>query len=139
MLSNTLNTNEVKNAAGVEVEFNHQDTEGRKRRFFQVGQTPSAPHLLTVSHQTSGSGMKARRRSLIRVDKTSISGVDSVTPITTSAYVVLDIPEGASSSSAVAADVLAELMSFVATTGAATTVLFNCTGNGADALLNGSL
>jgi len=62
-----------------------------------------------------------------------------VTPITVTAYTVLDFPVGASSTSAEAANVLAELMSFLSTTGAGTTVLFDCTGNGAAALLNGSL
>jgi hypothetical protein len=38
-----------------------------------------------------------------------------------------------------AANVMAELMSFCATTGAATTVLFDGTGNGAATLLNGGL
>lgn len=139
MLSNTLNTNEIKNSSGTEVEFNHQEDNGRSRIFFQIGESPSLPHKLTVSHQESGSGMKRRRRSLVRFDKTTISGVDSLTPITTSAYMVLDHPVGASSSNAEAANVIAELLSFCATTGAGTTVLFDGTGNGAAALLNGSL
>lgn len=139
MLSNTLNTNEIKNSAGTEVEFSRLSTGDRTTTFAQVSETPSQPHRLMISHQENGSGMKKRRRSLVRFDKTVISGVDSSTPITVSAYAVLDFPIGASSSSAEAANVLAELMSFLATTGAATTVLFDCTGNGAKSLLNGDL
>lgn len=139
MLSNTLNTNEIKNAAGTEVEFSRLSSSDRSTVFAQVGETPSLPHRLTISHQESGSGMKKRRRSLIRFDKTSISGVDSVTPITTSGYIVLDYPTGASTTSTVAADVLAELMSFCASLGATTTILYDCTGNGAATLLNGGL
>lgn len=139
MLSNLLNTNEVKNSAGTEVEFTRLSTNERSTVFAQVGETPSQPHRLMLSHQETGTGMKKRRRSLVRFDKTVISGVDSATPITVSAYMVLDYPIGASTSSAEAANVIAELLSFCATTGAATTVLFDCTGNGARELLNGGL
>lgn len=139
MLSNSLNTNEVKNSAGTEVEFSRLSTTDRKTEFSQVGETPSSPYRLTIAHQENGSGMKMRRRSVVRFDKTSISGVDSVTPVTTSGYLVLDIPVGASTSTAEAANVLANVLSFCATTGAATTVLFDGTGNGAVALLAGGL
>lgn len=139
MLSNTLNTNEVKNSAGSEVEFTRLSISDRQTEFAQIAETPSAQHRLKISHQETGMGMKKRRRSLIRVDKTTVSGVDSVTPITTSAYIVLDIPVGASSTSAEAANVIAELLSFCASTGANTTILYDGTGNGATCLLNGGL
>jgi hypothetical protein len=139
MLSNTLNTNEIKNSAGAEVEFSRLSTNNRQTVFAQIAETPSAPHRLTIAHQETGSGMKQRRRSVVRFDKTVISGVDSVTPITVSAYAVLDFPVGASTSSAEAANVVAELMSFLASLGADTTILYNGSGNGAAALLNGSL
>jgi len=139
MLSNSLNTNEIKNSAGTEVEFSRLSVSDRQTVFAQMSETPSQPHRLTIQHQEIGSGMKLRRRSVIRVDKTVISGVDSATPVTVSAYTVLDFPIGASSSAAEAANVLAELISFIATTGADTTVLFNGTGNGSKALLEGGL
>jgi len=139
MLSNTLNTNEVKDSTGSEVEFSRLSTSERATVFAKIGESPAAPHRLSVSHQESGAGMKKRRRSVVRVDKTTISTVDSVTPITTSAYAVLDFPIGASTTSAEAAHVLAELMSFLTTTGSGTTVLFDGSGNGASALLNGGL
>lgn len=76
---------------------------------------------------------------MIRVDKTTISGVDDVTPITTSAYMVLDAPIGANETTAEMANVIAELVSFVASLGASTTILYDGTGNGAQALIQGSL
>lgn len=139
MLTNTLNTNEVKNSAGTEVEFTRLAVTARSTEFAQISETPAAPHRLSISHQEIGTGFKKRRRSLVRVDKTTTSGVDSSTPITTSAYIVLDYPVGASSTSAEAANVLAELMSFCASLGATTTILYDCTGNGAAALLSGGL
>lgn len=139
MLSNSLNTNEIKNSTGTEVEFQSLSIDARSRIFAMIGETPALKHRLTVSHQEVGVGMKSRRRSVVRVDKTVLSGVDSVTPVTVSAYIVLDVPIGAMTSIAEGTNVVAELLSFCATTGAGTTVLFDGTGNGAAALLNGSL
>jgi len=139
MLSNTLNTNEIKNAAGTEVEFGHQRNEGRTRVFQQLLETPSAPHRLTISHAESGSGLRLVRRSLVRFDKTVISSVDNITPVIVSAYSNLVYPIGALSVKTEATNVLAELMSFMASLGASTTILYDCSGNGADALINGTL
>lgn len=139
MLANTLNTNEVKDSAGVEVEFSRLSTSDRETEFSKVGETPSQPYRLKIKHQETGNGMSLRRRSVIRFDKTSISGVDSSTPVTTSAYIVLDAPVGAMTSMTEATNAIANLMSFCATTGAATTVLFDGTGNGAKTLLEGGL
>jgi len=82
--------------------------------------------------------MKLRRRSLIRIDKTVVSGVDSETPITVSAYIVLDAPTGAMTSITEASNVLAEVCSFVSTLGT-NTHLYDGTGTGAAALLAGGL
>jgi hypothetical protein len=139
MLSNTLNTNEIKNSAGTEVEFSRLSQSARTTVFKQITESPYLPHRLTISHQETGAGMTQRRRSVVRFDKTVISAVDSVTPITVSAYTVLDFPIGASTTAAEAANVLAELMSFTASLGASTTILYDGTGNGAITLLNGDL
>jgi hypothetical protein len=139
MLSNTLNTNEIKNAAGVEVEFEHCKQDNRSHTWKQIAETYSLPHRLTISHQEAGSGFKLRRRSVVRFDKNVISGVDDVTPVTISAYTVMDIPVGALDATTEAANTLAELMSFVASLGANTTILYDGTGNGAKALLDGGL
>lgn len=139
MLNNTLNTNEVKNAAGAEREFTRLSVSDRATEFALISEVPSSPHRLKISHQETGSGIKLRRRSVIRFDKTSTSDVDTVTPVTTSCYCVLDAPIGATLTSAQAAEVLANLMSLLATTGAGTTVLFDGTGTGATALLTGGI
>lgn len=139
MLSSTLNTNEIKTSAGVEVEFERLSQDARSTVFAKIDESPSAPHRLTISHLETGKGLTKRRRSLVRFDKTSISTVDSVTPVTTSAYMVLDAPIGALTANTELKEVIANLLSFTATTGGGTTVLFDCTGNGAHALLDGSL
>lgn len=137
MLSNTLNTNEVKNASAVEVEFNRISTAARSTEFAQIAETPNLPHRLKISHQETGSGSTTRRRSVVRFDKT-VAGASGL-PRTVSAYCVLDAPVGDLGAQTEIKNVLAELMSFLATTGAATTVLFDCTGNGAVALIDGAL
>lgn len=139
MLSNTLNTNEIKNSAGTEVEFQRLSTAERSTEFSQITESPNLPHRLKISHQENGAGIAKRRRSVIRFDKSVASTVDTTKTVTVSAYLVLDAPVGAVSSNAEFGNVLAELMSFCATTGAATTVLFDCTGNGASTLLSGGL
>jgi len=139
MLSNSLNTNEIKNAAGTEVEFQSLSLTGRQRVFGQITEQPSLPHRLTVSHQESGKGMTTRRRSAIRIDKTVVSTRDDLTPVTISAYVVLDAPVGALDENTEIANTLAELMSFLASDGSNTTIKYDCTGNGASVLLNGGL
>lgn len=139
MLSNTLNTNEIKNSAGTEVEFSRLSTSARDTEFGKIAETPSLPHRLSIKHTELGTGTVKRRRSVVRFDKTVSGAVDTDTPVVVSAYAVMDIPVGNQTSYDEAKNVLANLMSFLATTGAATTVLFDCSGNGADALINGSL
>lgn len=138
MLNDSLTTNEVKNALGNEIEFTRWDTNGRSTEFQKVNEVPNAPHRLKVSHLETGKDVNRRRRSLLRFDMTNTAGSNG-SPVITSAYIVLDIPIGNVSDLADAKLVLANLMSLVATTGAASTVLFDGTGNGALALLNGTL
>jgi hypothetical protein len=59
--------------------------------------------------------------------------------VTVSAYVVVDLPVGNLATFDEPKAVLAELMSFCASLGASTTILYDCTGNGAASLINGSL
>ena len=139
MLANTLVTNEVKDSAGTEVEFSRLSQSGRETTFAKVGETPSLPYRLSVKHQETGSGINKRRRSLVRFDKTVMSGVDATKPVTVSCYAVLDTPVGALTANTEPTNLVANLMSLLATTGAATTVLFDGTGNGAKTLLNGDL
>jgi hypothetical protein len=136
-LNNTLNTNEVKDAAAAEVEFGRLSTSDRKTTFAKLSETPNAPYRLSISHAESGTGASLRRRSVVRFDKTVV-GV-STQPRVVSAYIVLDAPTGDLSATTEVKNVIANLLSFCATTGAATTVLFDCTGLGADVLVQGGL
>lgn len=138
MLSDTLNTNEIKDASGTEVEFEYKSGSDRSKTFQQIDGSPAQPHLITVSHSETGAALKLRRRSLARVDLTVISDVDSITPVTASAYKVVDIPLGALLTNAAAKKVLAELDSFCSTLGTST-LLYDGTGLGNHALLDGSL
>lgn len=139
MLSNTLNTNEVKNAAGVEVEFSRLSSSARETEFSQIAETPSLPHRLKIKHQESGSGTALRRRSMFRFDKVVTGQVDTTKPAVISSYVVLDAPVGNLTAATEMANVLAEVMSFLASLGASTTILYDGTGNGAKSLLEGGL
>lgn len=137
MFPNNLTTNEVKDSAGVEVEFLRIASVDRSLTFAKSGESPNAPHRIKISHLETGSGASTRRRSVVRVDKT-ITGV-SLAPRTVSAYVVVDAPIGDISATTDIKDTIANLLSLVASTGATTTILYDCTGYGADALTNGSL
>jgi hypothetical protein len=139
MLANTLNTNEIKNAAGTEVEFQRISTNGRSTEFSKITEAPNLPHRLTVSHSESGSGVAKRRRSVVRVDLTVAGQVDTTVPAKISSYVVMDMPVGNLTASTEAANCLANLMSFCASLGASTTILYDGTGNGAVCLLSGGL
>lgn len=139
MLSNTLNTNEIKNSAGTEVEFQHLDQDGRSHEFAQINEAPALQHRLKIQHLETGTGVNKRRRSVVRFDKTVMSTVDTALPVTISAYAVLDSPVGALLANTEMAHVLAELMSFCASLGASTTILYDGTGNGASCLLSGGL
>lgn len=139
MLNDTLNTNEIKDSAGTEQEFSRLSTNARDTEFGLTTETPSAPHRLNVKHTEIGSGLTKRRRSLVRFDKTVAGQVDTDAPVTISAYVVLDIPIGNLTAYTEAKNTLANLMSFISSDGATTTILFDCSGSGAAALVNGTL
>lgn len=138
-LPTNLTTNEVKDASGTEVEFLHFEAVGRSKTYAKSGEAPNLPVRLKVQHQEIGTGFKARRRSNIRVEKTSISGVDDVTPVQTIVSLTLDSPVGAVEDQTEAKAALAYLMSFFASQGGSTTILYDCTGYGAAALAGGSL
>lgn len=136
-----LTSNEVKSAAGAEIEFSRFKT--GPGAFVQWKQAvlanPSLPFLLGISHAETGAGFRLRRRSLFRTEKTSISGVDSVTPITPLIYTVMDLPVGAMTTLDEGKAVMAAHISMLASLGASTTILYDCTGTAAAALLNGDV
>jgi len=139
MLPTHLTTNEVKDTAGAEVEFLRSYVDQRQVQFSKSGAMPNLPALLGFKHQELGTGFKLRRRSQFWVRLTSISTVDSITPVQCLGYVVLDTPCGAITSYAQPQLVMAHLNSVLSTTGVGTTVLFDGSGYGTDALVKGTL
>jgi len=137
MLNITLNTNEVKNSSGTEVEFTSMDSSGRTREFQQIAETPNLRHRLQIAHREAGSAEDNRRQSKIGIFKevTGASGKKRVVRCN----LTIDAPVGDLSSDTEIKNVIAEVLSFCATTGAGTTVLFDCSGNGASLLVSGAL
>lgn len=139
MLSTTLNTNEIKNAAGTEQEFGRRsgpDSNGVE--YALLTETPNLPHRFTVKHTELGTGTDKRRRSVVRFAKSIAGQVDTTKPAEVLAYLVMDIPIGNMTAYTEAQNTLANLVSLVASTGASTTILYDCSGNGASALVNGT-
>jgi len=139
MLPTTLNTNEVKNAAGTEVEFSRRRTAESLVEFAASTEVPSKPHRITVSQSEISEGTARRRRTLVRIDKSFAGEVDSTAIVKGSAYVVADLPVGAMNTTTEFANILAELLSLCASQGASTTILYDGTGYGAAACINGTL
>lgn len=139
MLSNTLNTNEIKDSAGTEVEFTRLSIGDRQSEFAKISETPALTNRMKISHLESGSGISLRRRSVIRFDRVSTGEVDTTVNVKSSFYVVGDIPIGNLTATTEPKKALAQLISFLASLGASTTILYDCTGNGADVLINGGI
>jgi len=139
MLANTLSTNEIKTTAGTGISFTRLSTGDRKTEFALVNEPAGLPHRLTISHQESGSGFSRRRRSMTRFDKTIAGQLDPSVGVKGSAYLVVDLPIGNMSDNTLTNGLLANLMSFVASLGASTTILYDGTGNGAVVLSSGGI
>jgi hypothetical protein len=138
MLNNTLNTNEVKDRAGVEIELERRSTgPGQITEFKKLNETAGLPVRLSIKHETSGTGTKATRRSVVEALITNEnSDGEKVTSI---ARLSVVHPLGLADDYNGLKDAIAMILSFCATTGAATTVLLDGSGNGANALINESL
>jgi hypothetical protein len=93
MLSDTLVTNEVKVAAGTEIEFQRISSSERSTEFALIGELPGTPHRLLISHQEVGTGAQKRRRSRIGFELTKL-GADGLAYVKHNAYIVLDTPVG---------------------------------------------
>jgi hypothetical protein len=137
MLATTLNTNEVKNAAGTEEEFQRLGGVGRNVEYGLITETPQFQHRLLVGHQETGVGVSLVRRSRVGFRKV-VAGANG-SPVLIESYNVLRIPVGNLSAFTEPKNVQANLMSFLASLGASTTILYDCTGNGAATLINGGL
>jgi hypothetical protein len=138
-LPSTLNTNEVKNTAGTEVEFSHYSRDGREQIYANSAEAPGYPHRIRVSHQETGSGTKKRRRSLLEVRKNIVGQIDIDTTEEIILRVTADIPQGNLTAYTEVSQAMANMVSFLASQGANTTILYDGTGHGAAALINGTL
>lgn len=140
-LPTNLTNNEVKDRAGVEVEFIRQSTgPDRSTLFAKSGEVPSRPHRISVKHQETGTGVARRRRSVLRVDLSFVGLVDTTKIETVSAYIVVDMPVGNTTTANEVSDVLANLGQLCFTQGAAETAIrLDGTGYGAAALRYGEL
>lgn len=134
-----LITNQIKDAAGVEVEFNRRRiaSGSEPTEFRQVGEPPAYKNQMLLSHQESGSGIDKRRRSVIRFNLESASEIDPTITASDSCYIVLDAAIGKHTGTTAQKKVLAQCMSFVASDGSSSTILYGGTGTGAVALLTG--
>jgi len=138
MLPANLNTNEVKDAAGTEVEFTHQSEQGRKRVFQKIGELYAYPQHIIIQHDEKGVGVKKVRRSNLSIQITELSGVDSLTPITPFISLTLSLPVGLMATNATAARLCAYMGSFGWLTGADSTLKYDGSGTGIAALLAGT-
>lgn len=139
MLADNLTTNEVKDSAGAEVEMTRLWIEGRTTRYSKIGSTGALFTNLDIRHTEFGEGMKRRRRSAVRFDKAVASDIDSSLIITHSDYWIHDSPVGAFSANTHAVTNVAHLLSFMASLGASTTILYDGTGNGSQVVLIGGI
>lgn len=121
-LPTNLTTNEVKNHSAAEVEFSRYSSGPRELVFQQSGELPHLPHRLSIRHTETGASSNRRRRSVVRFDIASLSAVDTVTPVVTSAYIVVDAPVGHLTADTEILRCLAELGSFCFTAGDTTFV-----------------
>lgn len=138
-LPSNLNTNEVKNASGTEVEFNRFGIDSLGRLVFRASsETPNLPNRLYIAHREVGEGINRRRESNITFRKTC-AGVDTLaTPVENVISLSLRFAVGNSDDTDEPQELLAYMMSFIASLGASTTILYDGTGNGASTLINGT-
>jgi hypothetical protein len=141
MLSNNLNTNEIKDSAGTEVEFTRLkfSPDGSSTEFAKIGESYAYPHRLRIAHTESGTGVNRRRRSVIGFSLTAVGQVNTTSSMKGTVQITSDLPVGNMTDQALAKMLIANLLAFVANTGGNTTIQFDCTGNGAQALLTAGL
>lgn len=139
MLNNTLNTNEIKNTAGTAQIFERVRLgPGNTTQFKLSAETLGNPYRLDVKHERVGKGQDERRRSAIIFSATDEDVADG-TKYQTRCTLTIDQPTGRADDNTTLAILIANMLSFCATTGAGTTVLFDGSGNGAKVLLNETL
>lgn len=144
MLPTNLNTNEVKNAAGTELEFYRRGplpSNPMSLEFAWVSEVPGRPFRMHFAHQEQGDSRNKVRRSLHKtihwLDSSQL--IDATIPSFCMVTTVFQIPIGNLTTLTTIKDVGACHGSSLMSRGADSTILFNCTGVGMEALVNGSL
>lgn len=139
-----LNTNEAKIAAGTEVEFlrfGSLPSNPRSLEFAFSSEAPGRPFRLQFAHMELGEGRKRLRRSMFRTqmvfDSTNL--IDNTIVTACRVTTVFEVPIGNLSGLGHVKDVGAVHGSVLMSRGVDSTILFNCTGVGMEALVNGSL
>lgn len=143
-LPTNLTTNEVKNAAGVEIEFNRLgalSSNPRSLEFAYASEQPARPFRMAWAHQELGTERARIRQSVQKTNYTvpTTNLVDTTRSTTVTVQTKVTVPIGNLTSLADVKDAVAAHVSALASRGADSTILFNCTGVGAEALVNGSL
>jgi len=139
MLSNTLNTNEVKDSTNTAIGFQRISSNNRETVFAKIGESPALRLRLSVKHEEIGTGINRRRRSVTRIDQEVVSDVDNTTVVDDLGYFVKDTPIGALTTTTPSKNTIAMLLTFLATKGGTSTVQVDGTGTGAEVILTGSL
>lgn len=143
-LPTNLNTNEVKSSAGTEIEFIRMgaDISNPRSMVFQyANEIPGRPFRITAAHKEQGEGRQVVRRSLwkteVKCDPTTLvdATIDSRIKVTT----VMEVPQGNLLNLTQVKDLGAAHGSSLMSRGADSTILFNCTGVGMEAIVNGTL
>jgi hypothetical protein len=134
MFPTNLTTNEVKDVAGTEVEYLRLRNDPLE--FAKSGESPNLRDRITVKHSETGSGAGQVRRSVLDNTKEVVgeSGVERQIRV----YTVVVAPIGDLADYDDVKDVMAKHISVLASQGASTTILYDCTGHGAAALVNGT-
>jgi hypothetical protein len=137
MLPLNLTTNEVKNSAGTEVEFDRQEANGRLVKYTKKGAPPNLDNTISVSHTVLGTGVDERRRTAILgyLEVTGASGVKRIIRVNHT----YDIPIGDIANYTDVITLDAQVGSFTYLDGTGTTFLFAGTGVGASAAVNGTV
>jgi hypothetical protein len=139
-LPSNLNTNEVKDRAGTEVEFTFfDDSKPRSREWQRSNQAPYLIESIKVQHRDVGKpGFFLVRQSNLRIVKNVLSLVDNSTIVPIISSHSLQIPIGALTTFDAVKDVVAYHNTLMATING-TTVLFDGTGTAAAAMIAGTV
>jgi hypothetical protein len=137
-LADNLNTNELKNEAGTEVEYLNFDKGSRMKEWFKSGEVPGLPSHLKIQHREIGEGVDKKRQSNISLYITEIGSVDTTKQAKSIGSFSTTVPIGNIPNFAKITTVMACLGSLCYTNGT-NTFVYDGTTPGAAALINGTI